>query len=126
VKGEVMNDSINRAILVLSAGAIACSGFALVDPVQYRLVRLGGLGLAALLAFAVLAIAGARLHRRFLVTVAGAGLLAAAALQLLQFGSGANWLSGDGSTVSLFLGVGVGWLTLGGLRHPPVETSRKE
>jgi hypothetical protein len=114
----VIAEAVNRAVLVLGAGAIASGGFAFVDAVQYRMVRLGAGSLAVLLVFAVLAIAGARMGRRALVTAAGAGLLAAAVLQLLQLGSGANWLGGDGSTVSFFLGVGVGWLVLGSVRPP--------
>jgi hypothetical protein len=121
-----MNHSLNRAALVLSAGAVATGGFVFADPIQYRLVRLTGLGLAVLLVFAGLSMAGALLGRRMLVAVAGVALLVAAALQLLQLGSGANWLGGDGSTVSLFLGVGVGLLTLGAIRVPDVRTNPRD
>ena len=100
----MITDPLNRAAFALGVGAAATSVFAFIDPIQYRLVRLHGPGLATLLAFAVLAIAGALLDRR---------VLAAAGLQLVQLGGATNWLRGDGSTFSLFLGVGVGLLVLG-------------
>lgn len=114
----MITDPLNRAAFVLGVGAAATSVFAFIDPIQYRLVRLHGPGLATLLALAVLAIAGALLNRRGLVAVAGAGFLAAAGLQLVQLGGATNWLRGDGSTFSLFLGVGVGLLVLGLVRAP--------
>jgi hypothetical protein len=122
----VISESGNRAVRALAAGAIAAGAFVFVDPVQYRLVRVGWLSLAALLVFATVAIAGARLNRPALVTAAGAGLLAGAGLQLFQLGSGTNWLGGDGSTVSFFLGIGIGWLVLGTLRPPAPVPPRRE
>jgi hypothetical protein len=108
-----MAERVNRAAFVLGLGAAASALFALADPVQYRLVRLDGLGVVVLLVLAVVAMAGARLGRRLLVAAAGAGFLLAAVLQLVQLGTGPNWLRGDGSTMSLFLGFGVGLLVLG-------------
>jgi len=102
-----------RAALVLGLGAVAAGLFALFDAVQYRLVRLAGPGLVVLLLLGVLAIVGSRLARQPVVALAGAGLLAAAALQFAQLGRAANWLKGDGSTASLFLGLGIGLLVLG-------------
>lgn len=102
-----------RAALVLGLGAVAAGLFALFDEVQYRLVRLEGPGLVVLLLLGVVAIVGSRLARRPVVALAGAGLLAAAVLQFAQLGRAANWLKGDGSTASLFLGLGIGLLALG-------------
>jgi hypothetical protein len=126
-----MTEGINRAAFVLGLGAAACSLFVFVDPIQYRLVRLHGLGVAVLLVLAVVAMAGARLGRRPLVAGSGAGFLLAAAVQLVQLGDGPNWLRGDGSTLSLFLGFGVGLLALGLISVPdaapePVESTGEE
>jgi hypothetical protein len=43
-------------------------------------------------------------------------------LQLVQLGGDPNWLRGDGSTFSLFLGVGVGLLVLGLVREPAADS----
>jgi hypothetical protein len=76
------------------------------------LVRVEGAGLAVLLVLSALAVVAGRLSRRPLAAVAGAGFAAAAVLQLVQLGRDTNWLDGDGSTVSLFLGLGIGLLVL--------------
>ena len=114
-------EHLNRAAFVLGLGAAASGVFALADPIQYRLVRLHGLGLVVLLALAVLALAGARLGRRALVAASGAGFLLAALVQLIQLGGGTNWLRGDGSTFSLFLGFGIGLLVVGLTPIPDVS-----
>jgi hypothetical protein len=110
--------ALNRAALVLGVGALACGVFALTDAVQYRFVRLDGPSLPTLLVLAIVAIAGGWLGHRLLVVAAGAGFLAAAVLQLIQLGGQPNWLRGDGSTFSLFLGLGVGLLVVGLTRAP--------
>lgn len=113
VTDRKVDDGVDRAALVLGIGAALCSMFAFVESVQYRMVRLDGAGMAVLLVLAAVAMAGGRLGRRLLVAAAGAGFLVAAAVQLVQLGTGPNWLRGDGSTVSLFLGFGSGLLVLG-------------
>jgi hypothetical protein len=104
---------LDGAAAALGLAALACALFTLPSATQYRLVRVEGAGLVALLVLGLVAVAGGRLGRPIPVVVAGAGFLAAAVLQLVQLGRGTNWLSGDGSTFSLFLGFGVGLLTLG-------------
>ena|SRR5215813_11373409 len=108
-----MVERVNRAALVLGVGVLASGLFALVDRDQYRMVRLDGPGLVVLLVLGVLAVAGGWLGRRELVAAAGAGFAVAAVVQLVQLGRGTNWLHGDGSTLSLFLGFAVGLLVLG-------------
>lgn len=102
-----------RAALILGIGAVASGVFSLFDDVRYRLVRLSGAGLVVLLLLGVLAIVASLLANRRMVAAAGAGFVVAAVLQLAQLGRATNWLRGDGSTVSLFLGLGVGLLVLG-------------
>jgi len=115
----MMVERVNRAALVLGLGALASWVLALVDlvdpadPTQYQLVRLHWPAWAVLLVLGVLAVAGGRLGRRGLVAAAGAGFGLAAVVQLVQLGRGTNWLHGDGSTMSLFLGFGIGLLVLG-------------
>jgi hypothetical protein len=106
-------ERVNRAAVALGLGALASGLFAAADHIQYRLVRLSGAGLVVLLVFAAVAVVGGRLARRLVVACAGAGFLVAAVVQLVQLGGGTNWLRGDGSTFSLFLGFAVGLLVLG-------------
>lgn len=105
-------DRVWRSALVLGVGALACGLFAFVEPIQYRLVRLDGWSLLLLLVLAGGSVAAALLRSRPLLTGAGAGFVVAAAAQLAVWG-GSNPLGGDGSTVSLYAGIGIGLLALG-------------
>jgi hypothetical protein len=113
VTADAVAARMRRAALVLGAGAVAAGVFALFDAVQYRLVRLAGPGLVVLLLLGALAIGASRLADRRAIAGAGAGFVVAAVLQFAQLGRASNWLEGDGSTVSLFLGLGTGLLVLG-------------
>jgi hypothetical protein len=106
------NERVWRSARILGVGALLCGLFTFVEPIQYRLVRVNGWSLAVLLVLAAAAIAGGLLRDRRLLIVTGGGFLVAAGLQLIVWG-GSNWLGGDGSTVSLFAGFGVGLLALG-------------
>jgi hypothetical protein len=106
------DEAVWRSAWVLGVGGLLCGVFTFIDAVQYRLVRVEGWSLAVLLALAGLAIAAGVLRQRLLVVAAGGGFLLAALLQLIAW-TGSNWLGGDGSTVSLFAGLGVGLLALG-------------
>jgi len=107
-----MVDKVWRSGLALGVGGLACAVFTFVEPIQYRLVRVDGWSLVLLLVLAGGAIAAALLRSRRLLTVAGAGFVVAAAVQLAVW-AGSNPLGGDASTVSLFAGLGVGLLALG-------------
>jgi len=120
-----MIERVNRAALVLGLGVLASGLFTLVHPIQYRLVQLRGWGLVVLLVLGVVAVAGAWLGRRELVAAAGAGFGVAAVVQLVQPGHSTNWLRGDGSTLSLFLGFAVGLLVLGLTPIPDVPDSTR-
>jgi hypothetical protein len=101
-----------RSAVVLGAGGLLCGLFTFVGPIQYRLVRVDGWSLTVLLVLAGLATAAGVLRHRLLLVCACGGFLVAAGLQLIAW-AGSNWLGGDGSTVSLFAGFGVGLLALG-------------
>ncbi|MCI0689765.1 MAG: hypothetical protein L0Y54_21385 [Sporichthyaceae bacterium] len=120
-----MVERLNRAALVLGVGTVASSVLGFPGPIQFRLVRLGGLAVAVLLVIGALAVVAARLGRRGLVAAAGVGLLAAAGLQLAQLGRDTNWLGGDGSTFSLLFSLGIG-LTVVGLIPVSVPADLRE
>lgn len=94
------------AVSVLSAGFVVARG-------DVQFVRLRGWGVAVALVLGVLAVAAGWTARRVLAAAAGAGFLVAAGLQVVLWAGGVNRLGGDGSTVSLWLGLGVGLLAAG-------------
>jgi hypothetical protein len=69
-----------------------------------------GWTVAVALVLGALALAAGWTARPVLGVVAGAAFLAAAAVQLAVWAAGDDWLGGDGSTISLWLGLGVGLL----------------
>jgi hypothetical protein len=78
----------------------------------FEFVQMRGWGVAvALLLGAVAVVAGLR-SRPALALTAGAGFLLAAVAQVVLWTGGNRLLGGDGSTVSLWLGLGIGLVTV--------------
>ncbi len=107
---------LDRATLVLgvvallsSLSAFTASGF---GPYQFDFVKVRAAVIAVLLLTGACAVVGAVLGRRVLALIASAGLLLAAAVQLLQARQPTNWLGGDASTVALMGGLGMGLLAV--------------
>lgn len=100
-----------RAATWLGVAGVVAAVFTLTSGL-WKAVEIRGSAIPVTIALGLLAVAGARLGNRVPVLVAGAGYLAAAALQLVQAGRDTNWLGGNGSTFSLFLGLGVGLLAV--------------
>lgn len=105
---------LDRAALVLGVASALSSVFALTTggPAPVDLAHVGGPGVVVFLVLGVVAVLGGTLHRQVLVLLAGAGLVLAAILQLLQLGGHANWLGGNASTLSVMGGLGLGLLTI--------------
>lgn len=105
---------LDRAVLVLGAAAVLSCVFALTTggaaPVD--LVHVGGPEVVLLLVLGTVAVIGGVTRRLLLAGVAGAGLTLAAVLQLAQLGRQTNWLGGNGSTMSLMGGLGLGLLAV--------------
>lgn len=112
---------LDRAAVALGVCALAGGLFGWLTrespPIDFALVR--GATLAVLASLGVVAVLGGVLRRRALVLLAGAGLALAALLQLLQLGGSTNWLDGNGSTLSLMGGFGLGLLAVGLPPHDP-------
>ncbi len=107
---------LDRATLVLgvvallsSLSAFTARGF---GPYQFDFVKVRAAAIAVLLLTGACAVVGGLLGRRALALVASAGLLLAAAVQLLQARQPTNWLGGDASTVALLGGLGMGLLAV--------------
>ncbi|MEO5921648.1 MAG: hypothetical protein ABIQ01_10960 [Pseudolysinimonas sp.] len=102
--------TLHRATLALGIAAVASCGFALTAGLgeTFNLVHVGGASIAVLAAFGVLAIVAGARELPGLGLVAGVGFVACAVVQLVQLGQPLNLLGGDGSTMSLFGGLGIG------------------
>lgn len=74
-----------------------------------RLVKVTLVAALVLLVVAVLGVLGARTGRSVLYLAAGGLALAAAVVQLVQFGRSTNWVGGNGSTAALLAGLGIGF-----------------
>ena len=106
--------SLHRATAVLGFAALASCLFFFtgglgetVNPIHVR----GG-GVAVLAVLGVLAIVSGTRKLPILGLVAGIGFLAFALLQLAQLGQPFNIVGGDGSTMSLFGGLGIGLVSV--------------
>jgi hypothetical protein len=108
----VSDHPLDRAAVALGAAGVLLVLMAPVGGDPWELVQVG-LGAAVVTAvLGALAVVGGRTARAAVVLAAGAGYVAAALLQLAQFGRDTNWLGGNGSTVSFFLGLGAGLLAV--------------
>lgn len=105
---------IDTPVLVLGGAALVASVFTFSSggPAPVEFLHIRGAGLALLLIFGVAAVVAGILRIRLLAIGAGAGLVAAALLQLVQADQSVNWLSGDASTVALMGGLGIGLLAV--------------
>lgn len=107
--------ALDRASLALGVATVLSCVFALTTggaaPVD--IVHIRGLGVLVIAVLGLAAVVGAVIRRPPLVWGAGVALLVAAVLQLLQLGAGTNWLGGNGSTVSLMGGLGLGLVAVG-------------
>ncbi len=110
-----MNASnMHRATLVLGIVAVASCVFALTAGVgeTFDLIHVRGASIAVIAVAGLLAIlAGAR-KLPVLGLLAGLVFLVCAVLQLVQLGQAFNLLGGDGSTMSLMGGLGIGLVSV--------------
>jgi len=104
--------NLDRAAVALGAASVVSAGFVVVRG-DFEFVKVRGWGVAVALVLGVLALVAGWTSRPVLAAVAGAGFLVAAMVQVVVWASGRNWLGGDGSTISLWLGLGVGLLAAG-------------
>lgn len=101
-------------VLALGGAAVLSSAFTFSSggPAPIEFIHIRGAGLVLILILGVAAVTAGILRVRLLAIVAGAGFVAAALLQLLQADQSVNWLDGDGSTVALMGGLGIGLLAV--------------
>jgi hypothetical protein len=100
-----------RAARVLGVVSVLSGVFVFVRG-DFQFVRVRGAGVAVAIVVGVLAIGAAVVALRWLVAATGALFVLAAVVQVAGQAAGGNWLGGDGSTASLWLGLGAGLLAL--------------
>ena len=113
-EGVVIGASMHRATMMLGIAAVVSCLFAFTDGAgeTFNLVHVRGASIAVLVVFGVIAlIAGAR-KLPLLGLLTGIAFLACALLQLVQLGQPLNLLGGDGSTMALFGGLGIGFTSV--------------
>lgn len=122
----MMPATLHRATLALGIAAVASCLFALTAELgeTLNLIHVRGASTAALAALGVLAsVAGVR-KLAALGLVSGLGFVASALLQLVQLGRPLNLLGGDGSTVSLLGGLGIGLVSVWLVGRPSKLSSK--
>lgn len=104
---------LDQAAATLGAAGVASVVFSLTTSSNNNFVKVTGAGLLVFPLLGLCALAGGLTGRRILVRLAGVAYVAAAVLQLAQFGRSTNWLGGIGSTFALLLALGLGLLVVG-------------
>ena len=106
--------TLHRASLVLGIAAVVSCVFALTAAAgeTFNLIHVRGASTAVLAVLGILAVVAGARKIPALGLVAGIGFLASAVLQLVQLGQPLNLLGGDGSTMSLMGGLGIGLVSV--------------
>lgn len=105
--------TLDRAAVVMGLGSIASVVFVLEGLGDFRFMRVSGASIVIALAIGLLALLAGSLSRPALAVVAGLAFLAAAVVQVVSSATGNDWLGSDLSTMSLWLGLGVGLFVAG-------------
>jgi hypothetical protein len=104
---------LDRGAVALGVASLASVGAAeLRDKYQVLELRTGW-SLAVAIGLGVCAILAGLTGRRWAAAATGGLFVAAAVVQVPVWASSDNWLGGNGSTTSLWLGLGVGLLAVG-------------
>lgn len=104
---------LDQAATTLGVAGVASLVFSLTTSSNNNFVTMQGVALIVFPVLGMCAVVGGITGRRLLVQLAGAAYIAAAILQLVQFGRSTNWLDGSGSTFALLLALGIGLLVVG-------------
>ena len=103
---------LDRAAVALGAASVVSVVFVVLRG-EWDFVRVRGWAVAVAAVLGCVAVMAGWAARPALAAGAGIGFLAAAVVQVVVWAAGDNWLGGDGSTVALWLGLGIGLITVG-------------
>lgn len=106
--------SMHRATLVLGIAAVVSLLFALTEGLEqtFNLIHVRGASIAVIAVLGIVAIVAGARRLPVLGLIAGIGFVVCALLQLVQLGQAFNLLGGDGSTMSLLGGLGIGLVSV--------------
>ena len=104
--------ALDRAAVTLGVVSVVSVVFVVVRG-DWDFVRVRGWATAVAALLGVAAAVAGWTARLAAAAAVGAAFVAAAAAQLVVWAAGDNWLGGDGSTVALWFGLGVGLVTVG-------------
>jgi len=117
---------LDRAAAVLGAASLISAGFVVVRG-DFEFVQVRGWGVAVALVLGILALVAGWTARPALAGGTGVAFLVAAVGQVVAESLATTWLGGDGSTASLWLGLGFGLLTVAGApRRWPAPTDNAD
>jgi len=110
----VIAPSMHRATLVLGIAAVVSLLFALTEGLEqtFNLIHVRGASIAVIAVLGIVAIVAGARRLPVLGLIAGIGFVVCALLQLVQLGQAFNLLGGDGSTMSLLGGLGIGLVSV--------------
>lgn len=80
---------------------------------RFAILPLESWSIAVAVLLGLAAVAAGLTRRRWAANATGVAFLAAAAVQVAVWTAGDNWLGGNGSTASVWLGLGVGLIAVG-------------
>jgi len=105
---------MHRATLVLGIAAVVSLLFALTEGLEqtFNLIHVRGASIAVIAVLGIVAIVAGARRLPVLGLIAGIGFVVCALLQLVQLGQAFNLLGGDGSTMSLLGGLGIGLVSV--------------
>jgi hypothetical protein len=116
----------DRAPLALGVAALACLFFVVVRG-PWHFIQMDVRAVVVTVALAALAIAAGLTGRSALAVTAGLGFCVAAVVVVAVWTAGSTLVRGNGSTASLWLGLGIGLLVTGlAGRMWPEERERTE
>ena len=113
-----------RAAVAVGAASLVSALFYFVQG-KFQFVWLPGTGAVVAVGLGLLACVAGWLGNRLLTLAAGAAFLLAAVVLMVLLGRG-GFLIGNGSAFSLWLGLGVGLVTLGLTERPPAAIGSRE
>ncbi|NED99277.1 Rv1678 family membrane protein [Phytoactinopolyspora halotolerans] len=103
----------DRACVVMGAASIVSVVFVAEGLQEFRFIWLDGVSVAIALGVGALACLAGLLARPVLAVVAGTAYLIAAVLQVISTAAGDDWLGGNISAASFWVGLGSGLLVVG-------------
>jgi hypothetical protein len=103
----------DQAAITIGVGSLVSSVFTLADGDPWEIVTMPAVAVIVALVLGALACAAGLLGRPLLVRVVGGAFLVAALVVLLELALGTEWTHGNGSTMALWAGLGMGLLAAG-------------